>query len=57
MTPSGDGKHCYISWSGTDKVARISYATGRITKSVKVGDHPQRIRNGFLAEGYLRHLR
>ena len=57
VTPSADGKSCYISWSGSDKVSRISYATGRITRSVKVGDHPQRIRNGFLAEGYLRHLR
>ena len=57
VTPSEDGRSCYISWSGSDKVSRISYATGRITKSVKVGDHPQRIRNGFLAAGYLRHLR
>ena len=57
VTPSADGKSCYISWSGSDKVSRISYATGRITRSVKVGDHPQRIRTGFLAEGYLRHLR
>ena len=57
VTPSADGRSCYISWSGSDKVSRISYATGRITKSVKVGDHPQRIRNGFLAAGYLRHLR
>jgi DNA-binding beta-propeller fold protein YncE len=57
VTPSADGKSCYISWSGSDRVSRISYATGRITESVKVGDHPQRIRNGFLADGYLRHLR
>jgi DNA-binding beta-propeller fold protein YncE len=57
VTPSADGRSCYISWSGTDKVSRISYATGRITKSVRVGDHPQRIRNGFLARGYLTHLR
>ncbi|MET1060434.1 MAG: serine/threonine protein kinase [Nocardioides sp.] len=57
VTPSADGKSCYISWSGSDKVSRISYATGRITRSVKVGDHPQRIRNGFLAAGYLRYLR
>jgi DNA-binding beta-propeller fold protein YncE len=57
VTPSADGRHCYISWSGSDKVSRISYRTGRITESVKVGYHPQRIRNGFLARGYLRHLR
>ena len=57
MTLSGDGRYCYISWSGTDKVSRIAYATGRITRTMKVGDHPQRVRNGFLAAGYLRHLR
>ncbi|RYP87217.1 serine/threonine protein kinase [Nocardioides guangzhouensis] len=57
VTPSADGKSCYISWSGSDKVSRISYATGRVTRSVRVGDHPQRIRNGFLRVGWLRHLR
>ena len=44
-----DGRHCYISWSGTDEVSRISYRTGRIDETVKVGDHPQRIRNGSYA--------
>ena len=57
VTQSADGKSCYISWSGSDKVSRISYATGRITKSVRVGDHPQRIRTGYLRVGWLRHLR
>ena len=57
VTQSADGKSCYISWSGSDKVSRISYATGRITKSVRVGDHPQRIRTGYLLVGWLRHLR
>ena len=57
VTPSADGRSCYISWSGSDKVSRISYATGRVTRSVRVGDHPQRIRNGFLRVGWLRHLR
>jgi hypothetical protein len=48
VTPSWNGRSCYISWSGSDRISKISYATGRITKSVQVGDHPQRVRNGFI---------
>jgi hypothetical protein len=48
VTPSSDGRFCYVSWSGTDEVSRISYDTGRIDATVGVGDHPQRIRNGFV---------
>ena len=54
VTPSWDGRFCYISWSGTDKVSKISYRTGRITMSAKVGDHPQRVRNGFVVRSLLR---
>ncbi|GCD89874.1 YncE family protein [Nocardioides sp. LS1] len=50
VTPSWDGTYCYISWSGSDKISRISYATGRVVSSVKVGDHPQRVRNAFVAK-------
>jgi DNA-binding beta-propeller fold protein YncE len=49
VTRSRSGRHCYISWSGTDAVAKISYRTGRIVDEQRVGDHPQRIRNGFVA--------
>jgi len=48
VTQSWDGHTCYISWSGTDEVAKISYRTGRIVKTVPVGDHPQRVRNGWV---------
>jgi hypothetical protein len=48
VTQSWDGSSCYISWSGTDQVAKISYRTGRITDTARVGDHPQRVRNGFV---------
>ncbi len=54
VTPSWDGKHCYISWSGTDSVSKISYRTAKIVKTTKVGDHPQRVRNGFIRPGFLR---
>ena len=30
VTPSWNGRHCYISWSGTDEIAKISYRTGRV---------------------------
>ena len=48
VTQSEDGRFCYVSWSGTDEVSRISYRTGRVDETVDVGDHPQRIRNGFV---------
>lgn len=48
VTQSWDGKSCYISWSGTDQVAKISYRTGRVTRTAPVGDHPQRVRNGVV---------
>jgi hypothetical protein len=53
VTPSWDGKHCYISWSGSDTVSKISYRKARIVKTKKVGDHPQRIRNGFIRRAFL----
>lgn len=48
VTPSADGRFCYVSWSGTDTVSKISYRTGRVVDDAPVGDHPQRIRNGFV---------
>jgi DNA-binding beta-propeller fold protein YncE len=52
VTQSWDGKHCLISWSGSDKISKISYRTGKIVATQAVGDHPQRIRNGFLRTSY-----
>ena len=56
VTQSWNGRHCYISWSGTDQIAKISYRTGRIVDQTRVGDHPQRIRNGFVARSLLAGL-
>ncbi len=56
VTPSWDGKSCYISWSGSDTVSKISFRRGRITQTVKVGYHPQRVRNGFVAKQYVAGL-
>ncbi|MCU1538425.1 MAG: serine/threonine protein kinase [Humibacillus sp.] len=56
VTPSWDGRYCYISWSGSDSVSRISYRTARIVSTTRVGDHPQRVRNGFVQRSYLPRL-
>jgi DNA-binding beta-propeller fold protein YncE len=56
VTQSWDGRHCYISWSGSDTVSKISYRTARIVRTTKVGDHPQRVRNGFIRPAYLKGL-
>jgi hypothetical protein len=56
VTPSWDGKYCYISWSGSDTVSKISYRTARIVQTKKVGDHPQRVRNGVIRTSYLKGL-
>lgn len=56
VTPSWDGRYCYISWSGSDTVSRISYRTGRIVTTRKVGDHPQRVRNGVIRKRFVDRL-
>jgi hypothetical protein len=45
-TPGGDGRHCFVSWSGSDRISAISYATGEEVDRLPVGDHPQRMRLG-----------
>ncbi len=45
-TNSADGEYCYISASGDDWLAVISYRSEKILAKVPVGDHPQRVRNG-----------
>jgi DNA-binding beta-propeller fold protein YncE len=47
-TQSGDGQHCFVSWSGSDRISAISYATGRQVDQLGVGDHPQRMRLGYV---------
>ncbi len=56
VTPSSDGRFCLVSWSGSDKVSKISYRTGKVVRSRRVGDHPQRVRNGFIRKAYAKRL-
>ena len=51
-TTSANGKLCYVSWSGTDDISVISYRKRREIKHIGVGDHPQRIRNGFVRRSF-----
>lgn len=53
-TPSKDGRYCYVSISGKDRVAVLSYRTGKKVGSFAVGNHPQRMRTGSVRRSALR---
>jgi YVTN family beta-propeller protein len=44
------GTQCWMSIAGDDKVDVIDYATSSIVAQVPVGDHPQRVRLGDVAD-------
>jgi DNA-binding beta-propeller fold protein YncE len=52
-TNSGDGKYCFISFSGNDAVSVVSYADEKEIARIPVGDHPQRMRMGEVQVGAL----
>jgi DNA-binding beta-propeller fold protein YncE len=52
-TNSGDGKYCFVSFSGDDNVGVISYRTGRLVTKFSVGDHPQRMRMGVIRKEFV----
>ncbi len=51
-TTTVDGGHCLLSWSGTDSIAVYNYETGGQVAAASVGDHPQRIRTGFVSTAW-----
>jgi YVTN family beta-propeller protein len=53
-TNSGDGKRCFVSVSGNDRVSVISYRTGQEVARIPVGDHPQRMRMGAIRRAFVR---
>jgi DNA-binding beta-propeller fold protein YncE len=53
-TPSADGRYCFVSVSGEDEVAVISYAREKKVATFAVGDHPQRMRIGKVRRAFLR---
>jgi DNA-binding beta-propeller fold protein YncE len=53
-TNSGNGRYCFVSVSGNDRVSVISYRTGREVARIAVGDHPQRMRMGRIRRAFVR---
>src|SRR3954451_11595922 len=53
-TNSADGRYCFFSFSGDDRIGAISYAKEKEVAQVKVGDHPQRMRMGVIRTAYLK---
>jgi DNA-binding beta-propeller fold protein YncE len=52
-TLSGDGQQCFVSWSGSDRVSAIDFDTGKQVDAIQVGDHPQRMRLGYVRDDWV----
>jgi len=49
-TTEGPGNRCWISLSEADAVAVLDFETGEELAYLPVGDHPQRVRHGWVPE-------
>jgi YVTN family beta-propeller protein len=52
-TTSLNGRNCYVSWSGSDRISVINYRKRKEIARIPVGDHPQRIRSGNVTAAWL----
>ncbi len=50
---SENGKYCFVSVAGEDRVSVISFKTAREVESITVGDHPQRMRTGVIRRAWV----
>lgn len=53
-TESEDGRYCFVSISGADRVSVVSFRKRKEVASFPVGDHPQRMRTGKVRRTSLR---
>jgi DNA-binding beta-propeller fold protein YncE len=53
-TSSTDGRYCFVSVAGEDRVSVISFRTAKEVARIRVGDHPQRMRTGTVRSAALR---
>jgi hypothetical protein len=51
---SKDGRYCFVSVAGEDRVAVLSWKTGKQVARIKTGNHPQRMRVGTVQSALLR---
>jgi DNA-binding beta-propeller fold protein YncE len=56
-TTSTDGNTCFVSLSGDNSIAVVSYATGQETKRIPVGWFPQRSRRGKIPSAVVPRLK
>jgi hypothetical protein len=55
-TTTANGRRCLVSWSGSDRISVISYRKREEVARIPVGDHPQRIRMGFVRTSWIKSL-
>jgi DNA-binding beta-propeller fold protein YncE len=53
-TTSEDGRFCFVSVSGEDRVSVISMKKAKEVASIPVGNHPQRMRTGHVRRAFVR---